>query len=74
MVSAETVSLKADQRADLRQNAVPILFLFMCILGVIVSGQNIRYIAQELVSRLARNWFLIVPDHPVTAGLGTASP
>jgi simple sugar transport system permease protein len=55
----------------LRQNAVPILFLFMCILGVIVSGQNIRYIAQELVSRLARNWFLVLSlIIPVTAGLG----
>ncbi|HHT85358.1 MAG TPA: ABC transporter permease [Firmicutes bacterium] len=43
----------------------------MCILGVIVSGQNIRYIAQELVSRLARNWFLVLSlIIPVTAGLG----
>ncbi len=55
----------------LRRNAVPILFLFMCVLGVLVSGQNIRYIAHELVSRLARNWFLVLSlIIPVTAGLG----
>ena len=55
----------------LRQNAVPILFLFMCILGMLVSRQNVRYIVQELVSRLARNWFLVLSlIIPVTAGLG----
>jgi len=55
----------------LRGNAVPILFLLMCVLGVLVSGQNIRYITQEIVSRLARNWFLVLSlIIPVTAGLG----
>ena len=55
----------------LRQNTVPILFLFMCILGMLVSRQNVRYIVQELVSRLARNWFLVLSlIIPVTAGLG----
>lgn len=55
----------------LRRNAVPALFLCMCVLGVLISGQNIRYIAQELISRLARNWFLVLSlIIPVTAGLG----
>jgi len=55
----------------IRQNAVPVLFLCMCVLGVLISGQNLRYIAQELISRLARNWFLVLSlIIPVTAGLG----
>ena len=69
----ERFQLKGRLRAGelLRRNAVPILFLFMCVLGVLVSGQNIRYISHELVSRLARNWFLVLSlIIPVTAGLG----
>lgn len=55
----------------IRQNAVPALFFGMCILGMLMSGQNPRYVTQELVSRLARNWFLVLSlIIPVTAGLG----
>lgn len=55
----------------IRQNAVPALFFGMCILGMLISGQNSRYVAQELISRLARNWFLVLSlIIPVTAGLG----
>jgi hypothetical protein len=39
----------------IRQNAVPALFFGMCVLGMLISGQNSRYVAQELISRLARN-------------------
>jgi simple sugar transport system permease protein len=55
----------------IRQNAVPALFFGMCVLGMLISGQNSRYVAQELISRLARNWFLVLSlIIPVTAGLG----
>ena len=55
----------------IRKNAVPALFLVMCILGLLISGQNPRYVGQELISRLTRNWFLVLSlIIPVTAGLG----
>ncbi|NLY29852.1 MAG: ABC transporter permease [Firmicutes bacterium] len=55
----------------LKKNAVPLLFAVLCILGVILSGMDPRFLLYEIVSRFARNSFLVLALLiPVSAGLG----
>lgn len=55
----------------LKSNPVPLVFGILCLFGVIVSGKSLRFLLQEVVTRLARNWILVLSLLvPVSAGLG----
>ncbi|MGI6557868.1 MAG: ABC transporter permease subunit [Limnochordia bacterium] len=55
----------------LKRNAVPVLFAVLCALGVILAEIDPLFLANEIISRLARNSFLILSLLiPVSAGLG----
>ena len=52
-------------------NAVVIIFLLITILAIRPSGFSIQYIVQEMVTRLARNSFLVLALLlPIYAGMG----
>lgn len=54
-----------------KKNAVPLLFLVLCVLGVMVSGMDARFLVYEVLTRFARNSFLVLALLiPVSAGLG----
>lgn len=53
------------------QNLVPILFAVLCFAGVQASGMSLPFLANEVVTRLARNLFLVLSlIIPVVAGMG----
>ncbi len=55
----------------LLQNSVTILFLIVCIIGVYVSKLPFFFIANELLTRVTRNTFLVLAlIIPVMAGMG----
>ena len=55
----------------LKRNAVPVLFAVLCALGVLLAEIDPLFLANEIISRLARNSFLILSLLiPVSAGLG----
>ncbi|HAZ38071.1 MAG TPA: ABC transporter permease [Clostridiaceae bacterium] len=52
-------------------NMVTILFIVLCIIEIILSGQSAYFILNELVARIARNSFLVLSlIIPVIAGMG----
>lgn len=52
-------------------NSVTFVFLVLCILGIILSGQSANFILGELVTRISRNLFLVLAlIIPVLAGMG----
>lgn len=52
-------------------NSVPLLFLLICVVGVVVSGQPMISIVKEIVARIGRNLFLVLSlIIPVIAGMG----
>ena len=55
----------------LRNNAVTIMFILLCVGGMSVSGQTASYVTYELFGRLARNAFLVLAlIIPIVAGMG----
>ena len=55
----------------MRNNAVTIMFILLCIGGMSVSGQAPSYVIYELFGRLARNAFLVLAlIIPIVAGMG----
>ena len=63
--------MRKDYRAMLRDNAVTILFVVLCILSILCSGQSLSYVAYELSGRLARNAFIALAlIIPIVAGMG----
>lgn len=55
----------------LARNSVPIMFIIICLLGVIASKLNLYYIANELILRLDRNLLLVLSlIIPIIAGMG----
>lgn len=53
------------------QNKVVILFVFLCIGGIIASKQPLTFVIPELFTRIARNSFLVLSLLiPVLAGMG----
>ena len=55
----------------LRANAVTIMFVILCILGLAFSGQTVSYVMYELFSRLRRNAFIVLAlILPIVAGMG----
>lgn len=58
-------------KRQLVNNAVTILFFFICIAGIILANQPMSYIIGEISSRLFRNLILILALLvPVWAGMG----
>lgn len=62
---------KKDYRSIIRDNAVTILFVVLCILSIICSKQSLSYVAYELFGRITRNAFLVLAlIIPIVAGMG----
>jgi simple sugar transport system permease protein len=52
-------------------NLVPILFTVLCVVGAVAADISFTFLANEVVTRLARNLFLVLSlIIPVVAGLG----
>ena len=63
--------MRKDYRQIMRDNAVTILFVVLCILSILCSGQSLSYVAYELFGRLTRNAFLVLAlIIPIVAGMG----
>ena len=55
----------------IEKNAVSIQFLIICAVGIAFSGYSLGYLGQEIITRVARNSFLIISLLiPIMAGMG----
>jgi len=55
----------------LGEMSVPIFFALLCFIGIIAAGLSPRFLVNEIITRLARNSFLVLSlIIPVIAGLG----
>ena len=55
----------------LRANAVTIMFIVLCVVCLIFSGQTVPYVLYELFGRLSRNAFIVLAlILPIVAGMG----
>ncbi|MBR2718449.1 MAG: ABC transporter permease [Clostridia bacterium] len=62
---------KTDVRTFLRNNAVTIMFVALCLVCMVYSGQSIPYVMYELFGRLSRNAFIVLAlIIPIVAGMG----
>lgn len=62
---------KLDIRKILQKNAVTVMFVVLCIIGLICSGQTVSYVMYELFGRLSRNAFIVLAlIIPIVAGMG----
>ena len=62
---------KNDMRTLLRNNAVTIMFVLLCIVCMAYSGQSVSYVMYELFGRLSRNAFIVLAlVIPIVAGMG----
>ncbi len=57
--------------ALLRNNPVPLMFIFICAVCIYLSGFSASYLLNEIVTRMGRNAFLILSLLiPIMAGMG----
>ena len=62
---------KKDIRTILRENAVTVMFIVLCAVGLYFSGQSISFVMYELFGRISRNAFLVLAlIIPIIAGMG----
>ena len=62
---------KFELREILQKNAVTIMFVVLCIISLICSGQTVPYVLYELFGRLSRNAFIVLAlIIPIIAGMG----
>ena len=62
---------KFDLTSFLRNNAVTIMFVALCMVCLVYSGQPINFVMYELFSRLSRNAFIVLAlIIPIVAGMG----
>ncbi|MBQ0001299.1 MAG: ABC transporter permease [Clostridiales bacterium] len=55
----------------IRSNAVTIMFVVLCIVCLIFSGQTVPYVLYELFGRMSRNAFIVLAlIIPIIAGMG----
>jgi simple sugar transport system permease protein len=55
----------------LRKNIVPVFFFVLCVIGGYYSGLPLPFLLNEIITRLARNSFLVISlIIPVLAGMG----
>ncbi len=67
----EEKSLGGKLSKVLKKNAVPIIFLVLCLLGYIFAQMPFVFLLNEIIIRLARNSFLVLSlIIPVIAGMG----
>lgn len=64
-------SISQEIKKFLFDNMVIILFIVLCIIGIVLSKQPLTFILNELVIRISRNAFLVLSlIIPVIAGMG----
>ena len=51
---------QGDVRAWVRNNAVTVMFVLLCIICIIYSGQSMSYVIYEMFGRLSRNAFIVL--------------
>lgn len=69
--AALPVKKDSDAISLIKRNAVPILFAVLCGLGILVADIDPLFLINEIITRLARNSFLVLALLiPVSAGLG----
>ena len=62
---------KFDFRAALRRSSVPLMFIIICAICIPLSGLSANMLANEIVTRMGRNAFLILSLLiPIMAGMG----
>ncbi len=62
---------KYDFREIMRNNAVTVMFIVLCIVCLVWSGQTVPYVLYELFGRLSRNAFIVLAlIIPIIAGMG----
>ena len=73
-LQSQEVSLvrsKWDIREILQKNAVTVMFVVLCLIGLVCSGQTVSYVMYELFGRLSRNSFIVLAlIIPIIAGMG----
>ena len=73
-LQSQEVSLvrnKWDLREILQKNAVTVMFIVLCLIGLVCSGQTVSYVMYELFGRLSRNSFIVLAlIIPIIAGMG----
>ena len=73
-LQSQEVSLvrnKWDLREILQKNAVTVMFVVLCLIGLGCSGQTVSYVMYELFGRLSRNSFIVLAlIIPIIAGMG----
>ncbi len=73
-LQSQEVSLvrnKWDFREILQKNAVTVMFVVLCFIGLVCSGQTVSYVMYELFGRLSRNSFIVLAlIIPIIAGMG----
>ena len=58
-------------KAFIIKNIVPIIFIIIIAIGIPLSGYSANYLIQEIITRLARNSFLVIALLiPIIAGMG----
>ena len=63
--------MRKDVRTLLRDNAVTVMFVVLCVVSFFFSGQSLGYVAYELLGRLSRNAFIVLAlIIPIIAGMG----
>ena len=71
MILVHDLRKKFNLAEVLRANAVTIMFVILCIVGLVFSGQTVSYVMYELFSRLSRNAFIVLAlILPIVAGMG----
>ena len=61
---------KWDFREILQKNAVTVMFVVLCLIGLVCSGQTVSYVMYELFGRLSRNSFIVLAlIIPIIAGM-----
>ena len=62
---------KWDFREILQKNAVTVMFVVLCLIGLVCSGQTVSYVMYELFGRVSRNSFIVLAlIIPIIAGMG----
>ena len=73
-LQSQEVSLvrnKWDFREILQKNAVTVMFVVLCLIGLVCSGQTVSYVMYEIFGRLSRNSFIVLAlIIPIIAGMG----
>ncbi len=71
MIPVRDLRNKIDFGTVLRNNAVTIMFVALCIVCLYFSGLTVPYVMYELFGRLSRNAFIVLAlILPIVAGMG----